>query len=455
MKSSRSLRATAYAAAFSAIALAPFTAQAQSAGSTDDVAALREQIRLLDQKLKVLERNLELKEEAAAAAAKKQPQLAIGDRGLTVTSGDKAFTAKIGALVQTDFRYFANDDANTGTDGFLFRRVRPTIQGTWNEKFGYRVTPDFAGSSFSLLDATISYTHNPSLVFTVGKFKAPFDLERLQGGANLRFIERAYPTVLGPNREIGVQVSGAVAEDRVNYAVSLGNGTNDAGSSVTNNDDALEASARLFVSPFVNDKDSALSGLSFGVAATYGDKTAGSPSGYVSNGQQSIFSWLGGTNYTGKHVRVSPQATFYSGPFGLLASYVSSRIELERAGAAETFTHDGWQVQASYLLTGEKASFGGVTPTNPFKTGGGGWGAFEVVARASSLDIDDDVFTAGFANPNASVTEATSYGVGLNWYLTRAVKASLNYELTEFDGGAANGDRQNEHAVFSRLQFNF
>ncbi len=422
----------------------------------DEISELREQIRLLEQKLLVIERKQELKDEATAADAKKQPQTAIGDRGFSVTSGDKAFTARIGLLVQADFRYFANDDADTGKDGFLFRRVRPTIQGTWNEKFGYRVTPDFAGSTFSLLDATISYTHSPAAVLTVGKFKAPFDLERLQGGSNLRFIERAYPTVLGPNREIGVQLSGALSDARVNYAVSIGNGTNDAGSSVTNLDDALEGSARLILSPFVTDKDSALAGLSFGVAATYGEKTTGAPAGYVSNGQQSIFSWAGGPANTGKHVRVSPQATYYLGSFGLLASYVTSRQELVRAGTVDTFTNEGWQVQAAYLLTGEKASFGGVTPTNPFKAGGGGWGAFEVAARASSLDIDDDIFTAGFANASASVTEATSYGLSLNWYLTRAVKASFNYELTKFDGGAAaGGDRQNEHAVFSRLQFNF
>src|SRR5690606_10298426 len=127
-----------------------------------------------------------------------------------------------------------------------------------------------------------------------------------------------------------------IAENRVNYAVSVGNGTNDAGSTVTNGDDALEVSGRLFVSPFINDKDSVLSGLSFGVAATYGDKTAGSPANYVSNGQQTIFSWVTAapnpTLHTGKQLRVSPQATFYAGSFGLLASYVSSRLELERAG---------------------------------------------------------------------------------------------------------------------------
>src|SRR5690606_9276038 len=66
-------RAATYAAALAAIALAPFTAQAQSSPASE-LETLREQIRLLDQKLKVLERNLELRDETAAAEAKKLPK---------------------------------------------------------------------------------------------------------------------------------------------------------------------------------------------------------------------------------------------------------------------------------------------------------------------------------------------------------------------------------------------
>ncbi len=452
-------RAAAYAAAFTAIAFAPFTAQAQTAAaSPDDVAALREQIRLLDQKLRVLERNLELKDETAAAEAKKQPVVAVGDRGLSVTSGDKAFSVRVGAVLHADYRYYLDDSA---ANGFQFRRVRPVIQGTFHEKFGFRVMPEFAGSNFQLLDATVSYTHSPALVITAGKFKAPFDLERLRSAAAITFIERAYPTILGPNREIGFQLSGEVLDKRLSYAVSLGNGVPDNANSVTNPDEELEYSVRLFATPFVNDKDSALAGLGFGIAATYGDKptTAGAPSGYVSNGQRGIYSWNANTTSDGTHFRISPQATYYNGAFGLLASYVASEQEVVRAANARTITNTGWLVQGSYLLTGEKASYGAVTPAKPFKYGSGNWGAFEVAARVSELDIDDDVFLGGggsLANPATSVSQATSYGIGLNWYLNRNVKAVVNFEQTRFEGGAAGGaDHDTENALFSRIQFNF
>lgn len=460
MRNHHAIRSAAYAAAFTALAFAPFAAQAQTAASSDDVAALREQIRLLDQKLRVLERNQEIKDETAAAAAKAAPVVALGDRGLSFTSGDKNFNVRVGALVHADFRYYDNDDADTAKDGFLFRRVRPTLQGTYQEKFGFRITPELAGSNFQLLDATISYNHSPALVFTAGKFKGPFDLERLQSGAAISFIERAYPTTLGPNREIGVQLSGALSENRVSYAFALGNGVTDGQNSVTNPDDDLESAARLFVTPFAPQKDSILAGLGLGVAATYGDKTLGAPSGYVSNGQVNIYSWSSGVAASGKHIRLSPQATYYYGPLGLLTSYVSSEQELQRGVNHRTLTHEAWVAQGTYVLTGENASYAGVTPARPFKAGGEGWGAFEVAARVSAVDFDNNSFTgattARFADPSTSVTAATSYGVGLNWYLNRNLKAVLNYEKTVFDGGAAaGGDRPDENAVLSRLQLSF
>ena len=85
-------------------------------------------------------------------------------------------------------------------------------------------------------------------------------------------------------------------------------------------------------------------------------------------------------------------------------------------------------------------------------------GAWELVARYHELDIDDDTFAGGatsFANPLTAVSKATAYGVGVNWYPWNTVKLSLNYELTEFEGGAATGDRADEQALLSRFAINF
>ena len=66
----------------------------------------------------------------------------------------------------------------------------------------------------------------------------------------------------------------------------------------------------------------------------------------------------------------------------------------------------------------------------------------ELVARYHELDIDDDAFIGGadsFANPASSASKASAWGVGVNWYLTQNYKWSLNYDVTSFEGGAADG----------------
>ena len=44
--------------------------------------------------------------------------------------------------------------------------------------------------------------------FRFGKFKPPVGLERLVSDSDMLFVERALPTDLVPNRDVGVQVYG-------------------------------------------------------------------------------------------------------------------------------------------------------------------------------------------------------------------------------------------------------
>ena len=110
----------------------------------------------------------------------------------------------------------------------------------------------------------------------------------------------------------------------------------------------------------------------------------------------------------------------------------------------------------SYVLTGEDASYRGVVkPSHPFSPGKGGWGAWELVGRYGVLEIDDRAFPV-FADPAVSARRAKAWTLGVNWYLTSNLKLVVNYLDTQFEGGAAAGaDREDEKAVFSRLQVAF
>lgn len=89
----------------------------------EELQTLREQIRQLDQKLRVIERKQELKDEDASAKAKTAVSVTAGAGGFALTSADKAFDLKLKALAQFDARHFLDDGADN-RDSFLLGRTR-------------------------------------------------------------------------------------------------------------------------------------------------------------------------------------------------------------------------------------------------------------------------------------------------------------------------------------------
>lgn len=446
---------------------------AQSAAA--DIQALLQRVEELEQKVKVQERKRELTDESAAEKARAAAAVSIGAGGLQVRSADSNYLFKVRGYVQADARFYPDDHSPTEArnDTFGLRRVRSIFDGTVAERFDYRIMLDFpsgaptsAGNDGHVQDAYVNAWLYPWLQVQVGKFKEPVGLERLQSGANLLFIERGYPTQLVPNRDVGVQLRGDVLGGGLRYEVGVFNGVANGGSGdIEQADDEKDVAARLFATPFVNADNDWARGLGFGVSGTYGEQS-GALRSLVSPGQQTFFSYTTGAGTAlapnvaadGEIWRVSPQAYYYVGPFGVFGEYViSSQDVAQTAGAvitSDTLRNTAWQVAASWFLTGEANAFKAVTPRNPFKFGGEGWGAVELTARYGELDVDDDTFPI-FANPATAATKATSWGVGVNWHLNRNIKLSLNYDQTDFSGGSSAFLNNGEKAILTRAQFTF
>src|SRR5207302_155510 len=79
-----------------------------------------------------------------------------GKEGFKIQSADKNFILKIRALLQTDARFFVDDNAGNETDQFLVRRARPILEGTLYRDFSFRIVPDFASNAkTALFDAYV------------------------------------------------------------------------------------------------------------------------------------------------------------------------------------------------------------------------------------------------------------------------------------------------------------
>lgn len=463
MNRPHNIRRTALAAGAALLIALP---RVSGDATTEEIKTLREQIAALDQKLKVLERKQEIKEEESAAAAKNAAKVSATDKGFSIGSADGANTLRLRALIQGDARLFINDGGIGNNDALVLRRARLGAEGVFNKLFEYQFVTEFAGSSTSVLDANINLVFDKKLQLRAGKFKSPVGLEQLQSDAWAFFTERASPSQLVGNRDIGLYLHGELADGKVAWGAGVFNGVADAASTTnTDGDDDKEFAARLFFTPFRNDKESALKGLGFGIAGstTDGSGTGGLPSGYRTDGQQTFFRYRSTSVADGDQWRVSPQAYLYRGPVGVLGEYVVSTVNprVGASGATAEVKNTAWQLAVGYVLTGEDASYRGVVPRTNFDPKAKTWGAFEITLRVADLNIDEAAFPL-FADPAASAAEALAYGVGLNWYLSKTVRATFNYFQTDFS--AAPGApavptnavlRQDEKVFVSRLQLTF
>jgi len=386
-----------------------------------------------------------------------QPPVSAGDGGFAIQSANGDFQLRIGLLVHADARFALADDTEQVVDAFAIRRARPSLRGRFARRFEFYLNPDFGNGTLVVQDAYIDTVFSPAFRIRAGKGKTPFGLERLHSASNMLFFERAFPTALAPNRDIGVQVLGDVAGGAISYLAGVMNGVADGGSADLETNDGKDVSGRLVVRPFhQRPATSSVRGLGVAISGSTGMQSGSLalPTLRTQSLLQPYFSYLG-ASADGRRTRYSPQAFYYHKAFGGFAEYVHTRVPVVEGAFREEIAHTAWQVAGSVVLTGEAATdaAAGVRPRANFDFGHGNWGAFQVAARYHTLEVDEAARTLGFALAGSSVT-ADAWTLGLNWYLTPNFKYVFNFERTVFDGGA-DGARPAENALAFRTQINF
>lgn len=376
--------------------------------------------------------------------------------GFYVQSEKGDFRLQIGALAQADGRFAPTDDDEAINDTFLIRRLRPYLRGRVAQHFEFYVNPDFAGGTLVLQDAYVDAIFTRAFRIRAGKTKAPFGLERLHSASNLLFLERALPTSLAPNRDIGIQVLGDLSGGFVSYQAGVMNGVADGASGDLDASDSKDVAGRIVVRPFTRNEESPLRGLSLAIAGSTGRQTgaAALPSFRTASIQQTYFSYNGATA-DGVRTRYSPQLSYYNRVFGGFVEYVHTDQPVRKGGVSEDVAHDAWQIAGSIVLTGEAAtdSSAGVRPPANVDFGRGHLGAFQIAARYHALEVDERAFALGFAAPGSS-RKAQAWTVGLNWYLTPNFRYVFNFERTVFDGDP-DAARRPENGFAFRTQLSF
>lgn len=369
-----------------------------------------------------------------------------------LVSADGAHQLRFAAVLQADLRAFL---ADSGTTTFAIRRARPILEGKVFKYYEFRLQTDFAAGRLQLLDAYGNLHFLDEVQLLVGKAKGPIVLERLQSPQSITFAERAFPSQLGPNRDVGAKLHGKLVDGAVEWAAGVYNGVPNGQSGDVDTNDAKDVEGRLFILPFkaLDVKD--LEGIGVGVAGAIGNEQSPLPS-YVTSGQQTFFAYGSAATAFGRRTIVSPQGYAYVGPVGLMSELVRVREHVvSTSGATGTVGTTAFQLAGSVVLGG-KPSYKGVKVTAPFDPKEGTFGAFELGMRYHSLRVGDLAYRRGFANPSTAATVARAFTVGGTWHFATGQRALVNLERTRFRGGNANeGNRKTEWVLTSRLQGSF
>jgi phosphate-selective porin OprO/OprP len=425
-----------------------------------EIDQLRQQLDELEQAQKVAARQKEIADQDATAKAKSTQSAAVSAdaTGFTVKSADGNYLLKLGADVQIDSRSPLGSQSTGLSNSILLRRVRPTFSGTVYKYVDYYVRPDFGGGSVVIYDAYAELKYFSRVKLRAGKFKTPVSLERLQSDDDTSFVERGLPTLLAPSRDIGFQFSGDLVKQRAGYQIGVFNGVPDNGLSDTASSAHRDYAARIFLTPFAPDNESPLRGLGFGIGATSGNVDGEALPSYKSFGQNAFLPFAAGVVEAGHRTRLAPQLYYYAGPFGLLTEYTVTEEGLQKGNLRTNVGFRAWQGEGSYILTGERKGFTTLTPKHVFDPSHGGWGAVELAFRVGEFSADKALYDDGFASSNNAARVVRERVAGVNWYLNRLFKTSLDFGNTSFAGGstaALGGNRPAEKVIILRFQINF
>ena len=410
------------------------------------------------------------------------PMLDVSENGLIFRSEDNHHMVRLGGLLQLDDREFV-DAGTTDMSKFLIRRARPYASGYFYDDWEYRFAPEFALSSpnavayqTTIADAFINYDPMEEIQVQVGKFTVPVGLETLTPAAFLPFSERSLTSNLIPNRDLGVMTHGSLFSDKVSWAAMVGAGArNDTVQSGLDYGSGPVGYFRLFGQPFRGETEvpEELRGLHLGVGGSIGWQSQNSSissanlfQNYSSDGGNTFLTFPNGLGVQGEVWRISPQVYYNYGPFECWAEFTAEQQGVNTAGVFGSsgggFTNyqtTAWDIVLDWVITGERASLGGVVPEKPLNFDTGDIGAWELALRYDGLAAGANMFRpieqGGLGiSPTESATGVNGASLGLNWYPNRIIRIGLTVEYNAFTGGGAQGTvvENNELGFITRLQ---
>lgn len=331
-----------------------------------------------------------------------------------------------------------DDDVTLLEDGTLLRRLRPALTldwGDWRAKVDY----EFNDRSQGVHTAFVEYRGFRRTAIRVGAQPVQFGLEAAGSSNANPFMERSLASsALAPGSMAGVSIRRW--NDHWSYSAGLyGNDIND---DEQRGLDGYGLIGRATGLPYHRDGGR----VHFGISLEYRNGSSDAELRYRTRPESNV----DGTRLvdTGRILdaeRLGTEAVELAWQHRSLlvgGELLAAQAELKDGNS---LAFSGWQVTASWFPTGERrkysesyGAFGGVEPKHR-------WGAVELKARVSAVDLVDGVVNGG---------KQSNEAIGVNWWYSENIRVLAEYVRVHADPNR-NGITEDPSILQARVQIAF
>jgi len=354
-------------------------------------------------------------------------------------------SVKINGRVQYDLEFLSRENASDNFAGNEFRRVHLSVAGKIAPNLKYKVEVNFANGSLGFRDVYMQYTTKKIGNFALGSMAEPTGLDMMTSSKYSPFFERAMLTSLQDFRwGTGFHYDNfKLLKGKMTFQMAITNkGVNGEGFVDKNLDDGVNYITRVTSAPFQNkDKHQVVH-----IGLNFASRPYKELSFRAENHLGSKYNYV----FDGADRRTEIGAEFGStfGALSVQGEYKQQSYNVENLD----YLMSSYYAMVSFFITGEhrpykNAAFGRVKPIKDINNGG--FGAFELLARYSSMNASDDVV----ANTNnlALPSQINNVSLGMNWYLTSYARVMYNFIYTD-DNNITDG-KLTGHLVRFQLDF--
>ena len=359
-------------------------------------------------------------------------------------SEDGQFKLRFDIRMYIDGAYFMDDTAEKLSNGTHLRKARfaakTQLWGDWNAEWDM----DIAEYSVEIKDMWLSYSGRENSIFKMGHYKVPFGLEILTSSRLIAFPERAYNALafkLGRRTSVGYTQWG----NKWHFSTALFAQGMDDDKNQNTDETGTGIATRFAMAPIMTD------GLLIHLGGAFAQHNPLDDKGVVDYNAEpetkigdieivdtdNIF-------HVEKISQTGLEGALRLKSLSLQGEYMQTSLTRED-GYSDVSLVGGYGF-ISWFVTGEtrpwvvnEGEFGQILPNNKK------WGAFELLARFSHLNLSDEkaLIYGGKAN---NIT------LGVNWYVNPNIRFYLNYAMVDNSTNATGGGVPSDYD-FSYVQF--